>query len=51
MRMTRRAATNPLVFTRANVGGLALTPAVEESAAWFGPPGYVQQYERLCGVG
>jgi hypothetical protein len=39
------------LFTRANVGGLALTPAAEESGGWFGPPDYVRQYERLWGDG
>jgi ribose transport system substrate-binding protein len=39
------------LFTRANVGGPALTPAAEESGGWFGPPNYVRQYERQWGAG
>jgi hypothetical protein len=29
------------LFSRANVGGLALTPAAEESGGWLGPQDYV----------
>lgn len=39
------------LFTRANVGSLSLTPGAEESGAWFGPAGYVREYERLWDVG
>jgi ribose transport system substrate-binding protein len=39
------------LFTRTNVGDLALTPGAEESGAWFGSTGYVREYERLWGVG
>jgi len=41
----------PPLSGRANGGALALTPAAEESGASFGPPRYVQQYERLWGAG
>jgi hypothetical protein len=45
-------ATIPIrLFTRTNVGDLALTPRAEESGAWFGSTGYVRESERLWGVG
>jgi ribose transport system substrate-binding protein len=38
------------LFTRANVGGLALTPAPEESGGWFGPPGLRAAVRTAVGV-
>jgi ribose transport system substrate-binding protein len=39
------------IFTRANVGSVALTTAAADSGAWFGPATYQAQFKKLWGVG
>ncbi len=38
------------MFTAANVGSLALTPAAQASGAWYGSDGYTTMFQHLWGV-
>jgi ribose transport system substrate-binding protein len=38
------------LFTAANVGSLALTPAAQASGEWYGSDGYTSMFEHLWGV-
>jgi ribose transport system substrate-binding protein len=39
------------LFTSANVGSLALTPAAQASGVWYGSNAYTKMFEHLWGVG